>query len=394
MRNAILFLLNYAKANNLTFEDAARRYLLSKGEYQSAVKGYIRQAGFIPDVGIMEQARQAGYLIMQEAGDKMETYLNLEPGFIPTYYRRYNFYNLANTYPAVFVACIYLSLEQAPVSNFLFMSAEQTEKLKKGAKQAAKFLQEKVKDVKDLAGKVADVGKKVALAPFRGPFLLLVRFNVFNLARELNRAIAAARQETKNMWENEVGGDFAQLVSAVNLGKKEMPILPGKSQTFSGLKYSSLDPVSAGTTATASTPVLAIVKGFLVAIKAKVALFLKTAGGGYLAAELQDEWKEYKEDKKKQLEEETKKAIDDTINNAKQELKGEAKEILDEGIKAGKDIVSGKLNNTSMNLPERGDIKTPFGNLSFNLTNNKADIIKLMIGAVVVVAIFYFMRRK
>lgn len=378
MRNAILFLLNYAKANNLTFEDAARQYLLSKGEYQSAVKGYIRQAGFIPDVGIMEQARQAGYLIMQEAGDKMETYLNLEPGFIPTYYRRYNFYNLANTYPAVFVACIFLSLEQAPVSNFLFMSAEQTAAVKKAAGQAATWLQDKVKDVKDLAGKVADVGKKVALAPFRGPFLLLVRFNVFNLGRELNRALLADRQGLKNMWENEVGGDFAQLVTTINLGKKEMPILPGKSQTFSGLKYSSLDPASATTTAAASTPVLVTAKAYLAATAGKIAAYgatLAKAAAAGAGAKVTEELTDFRNEKERELEEKAKRALDNTIDKGFEFLQSKGKE-------------------KGMNLPERGDIKTPFGNLSFNLTNNKADIIKLMIGALVVVAIFYFMRRK
>jgi hypothetical protein len=239
MKKAFLFLVDYAKQNNISFEDAARRYLQSNGVFQSAVKDYILRAGRIPNVGILEQAKQAGYLVLENGGEYLENFLQLEPGEIPTLYRKFNFYGFANEFPVVFVACVILASEDQvanPSSNFLFLKAEQTKKIKQTANNAIDW-------AKDTAGKIADVGKKIALAPFRGPFLSLVRINLFNLARRIDRAIVKDRQRMKNFWENEIGGDFVQLLNIVEKGKKESPILPGKSQTF-GKNYNSLDPAT------------------------------------------------------------------------------------------------------------------------------------------------------
>jgi hypothetical protein len=261
MKKAFLFLVEYAKQNNISFEDAARRYLQSNGVYQSAVKDYILRAGRIPNVGILEQAKQAGYLILENGGEYLENFLNLEPGEIPTLYRRFNFYGFANEFPVVFVACLILASEDQvanPSSNFLFLKAEQTKKIKQTANNAIDW-------AKDTAGQVADAAKKVAFAPFRGPFLLLVRFNVFNLARRINRGIEKDRQRMKNFWENEIGGDFVQLTKTVEQGKKESPILPGKSQTF-GKNYSSLDPATLTASITAATPITVKIGLLLTAI--------------------------------------------------------------------------------------------------------------------------------
>jgi hypothetical protein len=314
MKKAFLFLVDYAKQNNISFEDAARRYLQSNGVFQSAVKDYILRAGRIPNVGIIEQAKQAGILVLENAGPYMGNFLELEPGQIPTLYRKFNFYGFANEFPVVFIACVTLAGTESEkkVSNYyIFESAETTAKRKAAEKQLKEWAQEKLdqagdfvkrtfKSIKDVAGDVALAAKKVAFAPFRGAFLLLVRFNVFNLARQFNRAIIADRQTTKNFWENEIGGDFGSLVSAVNLGKKEMPILPGKSQTFTG-KYNSLDPVSAGTTATVAAPVTGAAKAFLIsmkpviakalaaALKSKIAAGIGTGAGAVIANQIIDE---------------------------------------------------------------------------------------------------------
>jgi hypothetical protein len=261
MKKAFLFLVEYAKQNNISFNDAARRYLLSNGVFQSAVKDYILRAGRIPNVGIIEQAKQAGYLVLENGGDYLENFLQLEPGEIPTLYRRFNFYGFANEFPVAFVACVILASEDQlanPSSNFLFLKAEQTKKIKQTANNAIDW-------AKDTAGQVADAAKKVAFAPFRGPFLLLVRLNVFNLARRIVRAIEKDRQRMKNFWENEIGGDFAQLVSTAEKGKKEMPILPGKSQTFTG-SYSSAEPVSTTAAIAAATPITVKITALLSAI--------------------------------------------------------------------------------------------------------------------------------
>jgi hypothetical protein len=260
MKKAFLFLAQYAKQNNISFEDAARRYLQSNGVFQSAVKDYILRAGRIPNVGILEQAKQAGYLVLENAGEYMGNFLELEPGQIPTLYRKFNFYGFANEFPVVFVSCVVLASEdqQIGVSNYFGLSAEQTAKIKGATKQAVNW-------VKDTAGSAADAGKKLALAPFRGPFLLLVRFNVFNLARRIDAAIIKDRQRMKNFWENEIGGDFVQLTKTAEQGKKESPILPGKSQTF-GLNYSSLDPATLTASIAAASPIVAAVTTVLAGI--------------------------------------------------------------------------------------------------------------------------------
>jgi hypothetical protein len=261
MKKAFLFLVDYAKKNNISFNDAARRYLLSNGVFQSAVKDYILRAGRIPNVGIIEQAKQAGYLVLENGGEYLENFLQLEPGEIPTLYRKFNFYGFANEFPVVFVACVILASEDQvanPNSNFLFLKAEQTKKIKQTANNAIDW-------AKDTAGQVADAAKKVAFAPFRGPFLLLVRFNVFNLARRIDAAIAKDRQRMKNFWENEIGGDFVQLINTAATGKKESPILPGKSQTF-GKNYSSLDPATLTASITAASPIVAAVTTVLAGI--------------------------------------------------------------------------------------------------------------------------------
>jgi hypothetical protein len=261
MKKAFLFLVDYAKQNNISFEDAARRYLQSNGVYQSAVKDYILRAGRIPNVGILEQAKQAGYLVLENGGEYLENFLNLEPGEIPTLYRKFNFYGFANEFPVVFVACVILASEDQvanPTSNFLFLKAKQTAAIKGAANSAIDW-------AKDTAGQVADAGKKLVFAPLRGPFLLLVRFNVFNLARRIDAAIAKDRQRMKNFWENEIGGDFVQLINTATTGKKESPILPGKSQTF-GKNYSSLDPATLTASITAASPIVAAVTTVLAGI--------------------------------------------------------------------------------------------------------------------------------
>ena len=321
MKETFLKMIAEAEKQNISFAELCRKFLQSNGKYQSIIKEYIIMSGKVPDVGPVAQATQAGFLILTQIEPyNLQEFLDLEPGFIPTKFRRYPFYNMANSSPATFLCALFLAGEnQDKVSNFAFFQ-KAGDKIKEGVKnlgewakktvdQAGDVFRKTYKEIKDIAGDVATGAKKVAFAPFRGAFLLLVRFNVFNLARQFNRTIIADRQTTKNFWENEIGGDFAQLVSAVNLGKKEMPILPGKSQTFN---YSSLDPVSAGTTATVAAPVTGAAKAFLISMKpivakaAAAALKSKAAGaigtgvGGALSIKLIDELIPTDEEKKQE----------------------------------------------------------------------------------------------
>jgi hypothetical protein len=47
-----------------------------------------------------------------------------------------------------------------------------------------------------------------------------------------------------------------------------------------------------------------------------------------------------------------------------------------------------------MEKPEKGTINTPWGAISWGLTNNKADIIKIIIAVVALIAIVYLLRKK
>jgi hypothetical protein len=266
MKKAFLFLVEYAKQNNISFEDAARRYLQSNGVYQSAVKDYILRAGRIPNVGILEQAKQAGYLILENGGEYLENFLQLEPGQIPTLYRKLNFYGFANEFPVAFVASVMLASEE--LNKVKVSNAVTWDDLWDKGRRASKIFTDAVKgkgETKQAQETLTDAGKKVLFSASRGPFLLLVRFNVFNLARRLNRAFEVDKNKIKNLWID-LGGDFTQLEKAVAQGKKESPILPGKSQTF-GKNYSSfVDMAAIGAAITAATPVTVQITGLLAAI--------------------------------------------------------------------------------------------------------------------------------
>lgn len=272
MKETFLKMIAEAEKQNISFAELCRKFLQSNGKYQSIIKEYIIMSGKVPDVGPVAQATQAGFLILTQIEPyNLQEFLDLEPGFIPTKFRRYPFYNMANSSPATFLCALFLAGEnQDKVSNFAFFQ-KAGDKIKEGAKNLGEWAKKTVDQagdvLRDAAGKVADVGKKVVLAPFRGAFLLLVRFNVFNLARRFDRAIIANRQKTKNFWENEIGGDFAQLVSAVNLGKKESPILPGKSQTYDTSGGVSLfDPATITASIAAATPITIKATAFLAAL--------------------------------------------------------------------------------------------------------------------------------
>ncbi len=89
---------------------------------------------------------------------------------------------------------------------------------KKAAKKAAgKTLGQKLK-------KGAKVVLKVAAAPARNAFLLLVKLNFEGLATKLNQAYIKKPSELKNLWEGTLGGKINSLVSNINQGAKKKKI--------------------------------------------------------------------------------------------------------------------------------------------------------------------------
>ena len=103
-----------------------------------------------------------------------------------------------------------------------------------------------IKKAVDTGGKVAAVGVKFSLTVPRSAFLLLVRTNFLHTAENVERAIRKNRTAVLNWWKD-FGGDFNELLKVTNLGIKAGE--KGKASALTG------DPVTAGATAVAATPV-------------------------------------------------------------------------------------------------------------------------------------------
>ena len=338
MKETFLNMLATAKAEGITFADLCRRFLQSNGKFQSLVKDYIIRSGKVPDVGVVAQGAQAGFLVLSQIEpENLQEFLELKPGFIPTKFRKYPFYNMAETSPATFLSCLFLAGENPQlVSNWDWFE-EKKAQVKQGLENLGDWGKKTIDNaadfVRDTAGKAADVGKKIYLAPFRAPFLLLVRANVFNLGRRMYGAIGVDRQKVKNFWENEIGGDFAQLVTAANLGKKEMPILPGKSQTFN---VSNFEPATTTAAAATATPVTTLAVKFLTTISA-------AAVSAYLAKEgLADEEGNLDSEKaKERIEKEAKERAELEIKKLVENATPEQKKVLEKIQKEGGNIFPG-----------------------------------------------------
>jgi hypothetical protein len=96
------------------------------------------------------------------------------------------------------------------------------------------------------------VGKKIALAPARGAFLLVVRANFLKLAAKLSKAPA---DKLRGFW-GKLGGDIDKLNAAINAGKDKKAPLGLGNPDFIGV-----DPITAA--AATSAPILLAVKKFL-----------------------------------------------------------------------------------------------------------------------------------
>ena len=81
--------------------------------------------------------------------------------------------------------------------------------------------QERRQERREQGRGVLQVGKKIALAPGRGAFLLLVNSNFRGLATKLARANP---DKLSGFW-GKLGGDKRKLESAINTGKSKRPVL-------------------------------------------------------------------------------------------------------------------------------------------------------------------------
>jgi hypothetical protein len=121
---------------------------------------------------------------------------------------------------------------------------------KKIAKKAAgKTLGQKLK-------KGAKVVLKVAAAPARNAFLLLVKINFEGLATKLNQAYIKKPSELKNLWEGTLGGKINSLVTNINQGAKKKKIGEcGCNKTIGVLPFAAA--------AAAAAPIIAKVVAWL-----------------------------------------------------------------------------------------------------------------------------------
>jgi hypothetical protein len=89
------------------------------------------------------------------------------------------------------------------------------------------------KKLKDKIKKGVALVKTVALAPARGPFLVLVSFNVFGMASKFTRAIAKNKDKVAEFW-TKLGGDDDKLFKSINTGSKKKPFLVSKKKGVNG----------------------------------------------------------------------------------------------------------------------------------------------------------------
>jgi hypothetical protein len=91
------------------------------------------------------------------------------------------------------------------------------------------------KKLGDKIKKGAALVKTVALAPARGPFLVLVSFNVFGMASKFTRAIAKNKEKVAEFW-TKLGGDDDKLFKSIATGAAKKPFLVTKKKRVNGFE--------------------------------------------------------------------------------------------------------------------------------------------------------------
>jgi hypothetical protein len=109
--------------------------------------------------------------------------------------------------------------------------------------------------------KVGQGAKKVALAPARNAFLLLVKENVLGLA---GRMALANKDKLVKFWEK-LGGNANKLNTAVGQGKKKRAILGNKK--FGKISGIGVEPTSLTTVLGAAAPIIAAIGKLLGGMK-------------------------------------------------------------------------------------------------------------------------------
>jgi len=125
---------------------------------------------------------------------------------------------------------------------------------KKAAKKAAAPVEQAAPAAKPKEKK--KIVLKIALAPARGSFLLLVGLNFMGLATKLKNAFANRADETQNWWKN-LGGNPNELLRKTEQGAKKKKLL-GADVEFAS--EGQIGVVATGTAAAAATAAPILIK--------------------------------------------------------------------------------------------------------------------------------------
>jgi hypothetical protein len=141
--------------------------------------------------------------------------------------------------------------------------------VKKGVTQATNFAGDKAKQAANyakveaarIAKQVVEGTKTIGLALPRNSFLLLVGFNVFNLAGKMKN------ESYSNLawWANDWGGDRSKLLEAINVGKNKARILGINPNDIIIPQSMGMigEPVTIGGSITAAAAILAKIEPYL-----------------------------------------------------------------------------------------------------------------------------------
>ena len=154
------------------------------------------------------------------------------------------------------------NMNRVPVSKLMFddryASISGVGKKKKGKKPFFKKLGDTVK-------KGIKLVKTVGLAPARGPFLVLVSFNVFGMASKFTRAIAKNKAKVSEFW-TKLGGDDDKLFKSIATGAAKKPFLVSKKKGVNGIddyyyeSYIGVEPATITTALTTAAGLVAAAK--------------------------------------------------------------------------------------------------------------------------------------
>lgn len=424
MEKYILQMTQDAKLANIPLRELARKFLQAKGQNHSALKDLIIRYGKTPNPGLLAQAKQAGELIYNEAGAELPQILQVDPANVPSKYRRFKFYNLLSDNPAVFLSIltIYEDDKKNNANELIKVASFQGE-------NSVNIPGGVVEDWRYAPGQ-ALFGKTPQRTPmsisyFRGNWYPQIKKD-FEKATGLNapstpgagnleQLYAAAQwlwkldqafidnyQTIKNNWTNK----FAIIAPLMNNytypynDKGEFKVAKDKN-IFQKGKQVVLS-VSRG-------PFLLLVDNNVFGLGSRIKAALETnpqriikwweqtLGGDFSELEKMA----VQGAKKKPFLPGGKSSFDPatittalaaasgvlvSINAVLKEVNGTKDELL-----KTTDMSALKQNQ---NLPEIGNVKTPWGDFSWGVTNNKAVIIYVALGIVAILGIYYFSRKK